>query len=504
MKSYFPRRFWKWILFFFGIVIVSGSLWFTNRLVQRIAAEERKKVKLWADAIQRKATLVTYTEQLFEKLQTQERKRVEIWAEANRKLITANPDEDLTFYLKIISDNTTIPVVVTDDAGMITNATNVDFDTDTIKYFTDDVKKQFTAYPAMVVKYYGNLKIHLYYKDSKIFSDLRKVMDDLIRSFISEVVINSASSPVIITDSTRQHVIAYGNMPHIDTTNSQLVEEVLNEMKYSNPPIVVELANKGINYIYYRDSYLLQSLRYYPLIQFTILGFFLFVAYFLFSTARNSEQNQVWMGMARETAHQLGTPISSLMAWLEVLKLKNADDEIVEELNKDIMRLETITERFAKIGSPPQLEKLNVREVLDKIIVYLKPRTSKNVSYIINYTAPFELKAMLNKILFEWVVENVCKNAVDSMSGKGTITIDVNEDQQFVYIDISDTGKGIPKSRWSAIFRPGYSTKQKGWGLGLSLAERIIKNMHGGKIFVKKSVIDKGTTFRIIIRKAFD
>lgn len=502
MKSYFPKRFWKWLLFFFGAVIVIGSLWFTNRLVQRIAAEERQKVKLWADAIQRKASLVTYTEQLFDKLQVQERKRVEIWAEANRKLITADPNEDLTFFLKIISDNTTIPVVVTDDKGLITNATNVDFNTDEVHYFTDDIKREFSGYPAMIVKYYGNLKIHLYYKDSKIFSDLRRVMDDLIRSFISEVVINSASSPVIITDSTKNHVIAYGNIPNFDTSNQVTVKKIIHEMRYQNPPIVVELANQGINYIFYRDSYLLQSIRYYPIIQFAILGFFLFMAYFLFSTARNSEQNQVWMGMARETAHQLGTPISSLMAWLEVLKLRNADDELVVELNKDIVRLETITERFSKIGSPPQLDVHDVEDVLEQILVYLKPRTSKNVNYIINPPNEVSVKALLNKVLFEWVIENICKNAVDSMSGKGSITIDIINDQKFVFIDITDTGKGIPKSRWRSIFRPGYSTKKKGWGLGLSLAERIIKQMHNGKIVVRKSVIDKGTTFRVGLKKA--
>ncbi len=501
MNIYIRKKRWKRWLILSAIIIVCISLWFTNILVKKIAKEERKKVQLWADAIQKKANLVKYTEELFKKLESQERKRIKLWADANKMLITANYSEDLTFYTKIISDNTTIPVILTDKDDNITATKNVDFSTDTVKILQGDLKKEFSVYEPIIINYYGNLKIYLYYKDSKLLIELRDVLNNLIKSFISGVVRNSASVPVIITDSTKTKVIAFGNIDSLKIKEASYIKKTISDMSYQNKPIDIELANYGKSYIFYKSSYVLKQLRYYPYIQFLIIGIFMLVAYLLFSTARSSEQSQVWTGMAKETAHQLGTPLSSLIAWVELLKLKGVDKKTTQEMEKDVKRLEVITERFSKIGSEPKLRNENIVKVLYNSIEYLKSRTSKRINYIINLPEDNELLVPLNTHLFEWVIENLCKNAVDAMSGKGKININIIEKDKILYIDVSDTGKGVPKSKYKTIFNPGYTSKSRGWGLGLSLSERIIQNYHSGKIFVKNSILNKGTTFRIVLKK---
>jgi signal transduction histidine kinase len=213
------------------------------------------------------------------------------------------------------------------------------------------------------------------------------------------------------------------------------------------------------------------------------------------------EQNQVWVGLAKETAHQLGTPLSALIAWLEYLKGKGLDPETAAEIEKDIKRLETITERFSKIGSVPKLDETDLVRVLNDSVNYMKMRTSKNVSFSIVPQNSKPIIALLNVPLFEWVIENLIRNAVDAMNGNGSINIVVSDQTQFVYIDIADSGKGIPKNKYKTVFEPGFTTKKRGWGLGLSLTKRIVENYHSGKIFVKSSEIDKGTTFRIVLNK---
>ena len=324
-------------------------------------------------------------------------------------------------------------------------------------------------------------------------------MDDLIESFISEIVINSAAVPVIYTDSTKQKVIEYGNLNPEKVKNPDYLLKTIEEMRLQNKPIAVTMDKDNVNYIFYKDSDLLTQLKYYPYFQFFIIGLFLLIAYYLFSTSRKVEQNQVWVGMAKETAHQLGTPLSSLMAWVEYLKLKNVDENTIFELSKDIERLETITERFSKIGSTPKLENENLVDVIQKTIDYLKVRISKNVVIELN-SASSNLLAKLNPSLFSWVLENIIKNAVDAMKGEGQITITITDQSQYVYIDIADTGTGIPRAKHKTIFDPGYTTKQRGWGLGLSLVKRIVENYHAGKIFVKQSDA-MGTTFRIVLNK---
>jgi signal transduction histidine kinase len=256
-------------------------------------------------------------------------------------------------------------------------------------------------------------------------------------------------------------------------------------------------------YIYYRNSDLIYRLRYYPYIQLSVIAAFVFFGYVSFSYSRKAEQNQVWVGLAKETAHQLGTPLSSLMAWLEIMKIDDdiKDKEVVTELEKDISKLELITSRFSSIGSIPVLREENISKLIEQTVNYLKKRTSKKVN--LYFICKDDLiTADINKPLFDWVIENLCKNAIDAMSGEGEITITLKEGKYGdALIDVKDSGKGIPSSKIKEIFQPGFSTKKRGWGLGLTLAKRIIENYHNGKISVKESTLNKGTTFRIVLRR---
>lgn len=500
MSIYLKKQQWKLWLFVAAILIVAASLWYTNTLVNKIAKEERVKVKLWADAIKKKAELVKYTNELFNKIKIDERKKVELWAEATRQL--SKDLSDYGFVLKVVADNTTVPVILTDEHGTVITSRNLDPEKENDKtYLKLQMQAMRSVQDPIEITIYKGQKNYLYYQDSKLFSELKNNLDDLIKSFISEVAVNSASVPVIYTDSTRLNVLASGNVDSLKIKDPIFVREMLVLMASENQPIEVEIGDGSKSYIFYKESILLTQLKYYPYVMFSIIGLFLFVAYLLFSTARRVEQNQVWVGMAKETAHQLGTPLSSLIAWLEYLRSKGLDSETAVEIEKDVKRLETITERFSKIGSVPKLDTVDVVKVLNDAVNYMKLRTSKNVSFIIDSGNEKEVFGQLNVPLFEWVIENLIRNAVDAMDGNGSIIISLSDQIQFVYIDITDTGKGIPKSKYKTVFEPGFTTKKRGWGLGLSLTKRIIENYHSGKIFVKNSESDKGTSFRIVLNK---
>ena len=502
MDIYTKKKRWKIFLIAIAVTIVTVSLWYTNLLVNGVARDERKNVKIWADAIQRRAKLVNYTENFFQEIKEVEQNRAELLAETYRRIAVDSPSDDLTFYTNIISNNKTIPVIMTSEEDEILFSTNVNFKQEDVKILDEDLKKEFSVYSPIIVKISNNITQILYYKESRIFTELRLVLNDLIESFFSEVVVNSASVPVIITDSTKTTIIITGNIENRKASDSSYLQKTIKQMASENTPIEIDLSGQGKTYIFYKDSYLLTQLRFYPYVQFGIIGLFLFIAYLLFSTARKSEQNQVWVGMSKETAHQLGTPLSSLMAWLELLRLKDADEEAISEMEKDINRLKTISERFSKIGSGTNLIEENIVKIIYDSVEYIKSRTSKNIKYHINIAKNRAIIVPVNLHLFEWVIENICKNAVDAMSGKGELNVDISEDEDSITIDFSDTGKGIPKSSFKAVFNPGYTSKKRGWGLGLSLAKRIINDYHSGKIFVKSSAIDKGTTFRIVLKKS--
>lgn len=495
MNIYMTNNRWKWILSLVVIVIIASSIWYTNRLVREFAMDEQKNLIIWADAVKHRAELVKSTEIFFAKLQEEERSKVEILAQAMRMLVSDEAG-DLTFYVHIISNNTTIPVIQTDRNYRIIGATNVDFDTDTVPYLRGDLLKEFSVYEPVKISTYGVVN-YIFYKDSRHFTQLKEYLESLITDFFAETVINSASVPVIVTDSTKKNIIATSHFSSVQRTDTAFLLKAIDKMSSKGSPIELSLSD-NVNYIFYQESAYLFRLKVFPIIQMMILFLFAVISYFLFSTARKSEQNQVWAGLAKETAHQLGTPLSSIMAWVELLKLKG-ETEIGDEINKDVERLEIIAKRFSKIGSEPKLEMADVGDVVEDSINYLKKRTSNKVVFTVNL--PEEPVIMpLCVELFEWVIENLCKNAVDAMSGKGSIVINVFRDGKYCIIDVTDTGKGISRSMQKTIFNPGVTTKKRGWGLGLSLAKRIVEEFHKGKIFVKSSTINKGSTFRVVLK----
>jgi hypothetical protein len=502
VQIYYKKKRWKWLLFGAAVLIITASLWYTNILVRQIAEDERMSIRIWANTIQRKANLVNYTKRFFDQIKEEEYKRALILAEVYRNFRFEESSRTLEFYRQMMEYNTTIPIILTDSKEHIKIYKNIsEKDLAGITEMTDSLKREFSSFEPIKVTLVGEDYDLLYFKESTIFTELRLVLNDLVESFFSEIVGSSASVPVMVTDSTGLQVIESGNIDKNKLKDPQYVEDLVSSMVYENDPIEIDLPEYGKSYIYYMNSSLMERIMYYPYIMLTIISVFLFISYLLFSTARKSEQNLVWIGMSKETAHQLGTPLSSIMAWLELLKMKEGNLEEVNEIEKDVKRLEDITDRFSKIGSPAKLEPQNLVDVLYESVSYLEPRISKRVKFHINLASDQQVIIPLNKQLFEWVVENICKNAIDAMNNAGNINITIEEVNRHVNVDFEDTGKGIHKSQFKAIFKPGFTSKKRGWGLGLSLSRRIIADYHKGKIFVKSSVIDKGTIIRIVLKK---
>jgi len=373
---------WKLFLLLFAVLTGMSSLIYTNNLVGRLKAEERKNI--------------------------------ELWAEATRLIAISDSSLDVEFLFSIIDNNNTVPVILTDESELI---------------------------------------------------------------------------------------IGHKNFNPEKTGNPDYLKRVLSKIKEKNKPIIINLENGHYNLIYYKDSIILTMLMYYPYIQLAIIILFITVSYLAFSSSRKADQNQVWVSMSKETAHQLGTPTSSLAGWIEILQQRHPEISITDELARDVQRLEKVTERFSRIGSKPALSSENLVPILSRTIEYLKYRSSSKVRFITEYDPEREILIPLNSALFEWVIENVTKNAIDAMEGNGEIIVHLTENENHAMIDISDTGKGIPKSAFKKIFSPGFSTKQRGWGMGLSLAKRIIEDYHNGKIFVRYSEVGRGSCIRIVMNK---
>ena len=318
--------------------------------------------------------------------------------------------------------------------------------------------------------------------------------------FEQEIIESNTSIPIILVGQDGNVV----NSKNVDAKRLQdkaWLDSKLQEMRLQAEPIEVDLGAGQKQYIYYQNSILLTKLRYYPIVLLVVMSLFIIIAYIAFSNARKAEQNQVWNGLAKETAHQIGTPLTSLMGWLELLRNKEENSTMVTEMEKDITRLNTITQRFSKIGSQPSIKQQDVVEVVRNSVDYLKNRSPRKIE-IRSELPDGQISAELNKELFEWVIENLIRNAIDALDGeKGNITVSLTETNRSVRIDVKDSGKGIPQNKFKTVFRPGYTTKSRGWGLGLSLAKRIIEEYHNGRIYVAASEIGAGTTFRIQLRK---
>lgn len=386
---------WKSYLVVFALTIVGLALYYFNQVAKDMAVEEEKKVNVLVEAIRTVAQSPTGGSQSGEGVAT-----------------------DVTFASKVISENTTIPVFVTDQEENIIDIKNLDT------------------------------------------SRLAKDPEYLKRKY---------------ADFKKQHI-----------------------------PILFDYSTPGMpgkGYLVYGDSELLNRLKYYPLLILAITFFFLLIVVIAISNAQRSLQNQVWVGMSKETAHQLGTPLSSIVAWMELLKDNESNREWVEEMEKDVSRLQLIADRFSKIGSIPQLKEENLIERLQGMVEYMRMRKPQKVTIDFEHGEEEDVQVLLSAPLFDWVIENLMRNALDAMEGQGRIFIKLVNQPRMVTIDVSDTGKGIPKNDFKKVFAPGFSTKQRGWGLGLSLARRIIQKYHNGSIFVKDSTPGKGTTFRIIFRR---
>ncbi|MDR2824044.1 MAG: HAMP domain-containing histidine kinase [Prevotellaceae bacterium] len=329
---------------------------------------------------------------------------------------------------------------------------------------------------------------------------LLETMSDDDIDMILKILESNNSIPVIWVDEHRNLLMAR-NVPEPEKNKETFYKNYIEKLRTKGNFFVVNLANEK-QYVYYDDSLLIKQLQYFPFIQLGVIFIFLVVAFFALSNAQKSEQNKVWVGLSKETAHQLGTPISSMLAWHDLLREKYPADSLISEMGNDVNRLQIIADRFSKIGSTPNLQPVSLNTTLQNAVAYIANRTSARVVIQTHFSKEQEFFAALNAPLFEWVIENLCKNAIDAMDGVGNVDIFVKKDVRNVLIDVRDTGKGMERKLFHQIFKPGFTTKKRGWGLGLSLAKRIIEQYHHGKIFVKHSEINAGTTFRIVLKAA--
>ena len=489
----------KWIILGVTVLLALFALLQINRLSNQIKQSEKQKVRIWASAISQKAQLVSYTEHFFHEVGIEEHSKMQLHTEALREFAEQPLGRDVGFCYNYISANTTIPVIITDADSNITSYNNFDLPEGVTK-LEGELMKEFSKETPVHYKIWG-MPFTLYYKESRIYSDLRNMLEGFTQSFLSEITNNSVFVPVIIVDSSKTQVMGSGNLPEHEFSTAQKLQRKLHEMERENDPIQILLPDNCKAYVYYESTPLLKSLRWVPLLYLFVVFVLVLVSYNLFRTARSMEQNRIWVGMAKETAHQLGTPISSLIAWTDYLEDKTLEGKYAVEIRKDLSRLETITHRFSKIGSVPELKPSDVCAATRNAINYLQSRSSKKIQFVANI--PDEpIIVPLNSYLFEWVIENICKNAIDAMNGAGTFTTIVSHDARHVYIDLCDTGKGMTTAQQKRVFESGYTTKQRGWGLGLSLARRIINEYHKGRIYVKYSIPNQGSVFRIELNKS--
>lgn len=513
MNLYSNKQKWKIVLLIFALLLVGASLFVSNRIVSKVGERERERAEQWADAIQKKVELVKLTNSTFYQLRENEREKMALWIDATKEVSKATNLEEQVNYdlpLKIISNNNNIPVIVLDNENYVSGFRNLDFDTSAIRsaypdlshkeiiqLFDDSLvalsKDWATRNPSFTIEVYEGLFMTYFYNDSKEILRLEKDRDSLIHSFNEDLINNEGLVPVLLINEKSNEIIGT-NIESLERGEENM-QRVVQRITKINDPIVIDFESGNKSILYYDNSPELKQLQYFPYIQFLLIGLFALIGYLIFSTFRKAEQNQVWAGMAKETAHQLGTPLSSLMAWVQLLESQGTDPMITVEMQKDVDRLEKVTDRFSKIGSGAKLEVANLSDTVLNVISYLRPRISNKVD--VNTDIEQGILASHNPSLIEWVVENICKNAVDAMEGEGTLLIKMSTTPEMVHIDISDTGKGIPPKQFKRIFEPGYSTKKRGWGLGLSLVKRIVNEYHKGKVFVLESTLDKGTTFRI-------
>ncbi|KWW30788.1 MAG: integral membrane sensor signal transduction histidine kinase [bacterium P3] len=490
-----PRS--KWIILGITIVLAFVALWQINRIGNQIRFSETQKVKLWAAAINQKAQLVRTTDRFFDNIGIDEHRKMQMYIDVLQSFNNAYPDANLGFslaYVNYIVDSCQTPILIVDKDSVITVPPELSG-----QRLTDSLLNEFSQYDPFHYRLWG-MPMTLYYKESRTYSELRHVLDDLSQSFLDEVANNSIFVPVIIVDSMRREVLGVGNIDSAEIADTERLTQRLQQMEDENQPLLLDLPNNRHAYVFYESTPLLRLLSWLPAFYIFIFMVLLIVSYNLFRTAHNMEQNKVWVGLAKETAHQLGTPISSLIAWTDYLQGKTLTDAYADEVRKDLRRLETITHRFSKIGSTPERPDNDLNQTIHRAIAYLESRSPRKIKFVINLPDG-PLAVPHNGYLLEWVVENICKNAIDAMNGEGTFTLIASQDAKNIYIDMGDTGKGISPSQQKRIFQPGFTTKQRGWGLGLSLSKRIVEQYHHGRLYLKYSQPGQGSVFRMVLRK---
>ena len=514
MNLYSKKQKWKIALLISALVLICFSLIYSNYLVNNLSKREKIPVKQWTETLQKKAELITLTNKTFEELKNAERENMKLWAKATEELVKPfdlNSNVDYTFYIEIIQNNKNIPVILMDKDSSILNYLNIyDHNLDSIKLNDPAHSKEIiesillqkvvdwsVTHEPIVVDIDSYQKQYVFYSDSRKIQELVEQRNKLLEGFNREIIDNPNLVPVLFIDQADFTVIA-SNLDPSELDTPEKVNAKMREFMTENDGIPVSIDDReGV--VFYKNSKELKYLKYFPVVQIIMISLFILIAYLAFSVFKKAEQNQVWAGMSKETAHQLGTPISSLMAWIQLLEANGTDPELLSELEKDVNRLNTIADRFSKIGSETQLEELNLCENIQTIIDYLDKRSSDKIVFKSDFQEP-KMPVRFSPVLFEWVIENICKNAIDAMEGQGEIEVKIFRKMDDILIDISDTGKGIPQSKLKTVFNPGFTTKKRGWGLGLSLVKRIVEEYHKGKVFVLKSEKDVGTTFRIILK----
>ncbi|MBP5527358.1 MAG: HAMP domain-containing histidine kinase [Bacteroidales bacterium] len=479
----------KYILLSLTIVLALLALWQVRRVATQVRQSEEAKVRLWASAIGQRNELAAATQQFFQEATLDEHRKMELYTDILQSFADPDLGTDMGFslrYVNYIVDSSRTPIIITTARDSIISVPQELAG----QKLEGALLEEYSQNPPFDYNLWG-MRMTLYYKESEYYTRLREVLESFTQSFLSDITQNSVLVPVVIVDSTRAHVIAYGN---IDSAS-------IGHFDWSNDPIEVILPSGGLSYVYYATTPLLKELRWVPLFYLFIAAVLIIVSYFLFRTARTAEQNRIWVGLAKETAHQLGTPLSSLTGWVEYLRDKEFTPQYAAEVEKDLHRLETITRRFSKIGSIPELKEDDVREATLAAISYLQSRSPRRIHFNVTFPEGETFLAPLNGYLFQWVIENLCKNAIDAMEGEGTVTIVASQDARKIYLDISDTGRGMNREVQRRIFDSGFTTKSRGWGLGLPLARRIINQYHRGRLYLKYSIPGQGSCFRIVLRK---
>ncbi|MBR1798314.1 MAG: HAMP domain-containing histidine kinase [Bacteroidales bacterium] len=493
------KRHLKWIALLLLVIMAVGALWYVHHMANQIRETEVAKIRMWANAVSQRASIVDASQQFFEQATLDEHRKMEIYTRILQSFNDPDMRADMQFslsYVNYIVDSSKTPLIITTTSDSIIT---VPQELRGMK-LQGDLLEEYSQNPPFTYSIWG-IPLTLYYKESAYHTQLRQVIDDFSSSFVSDITNNAVLVPVIVVDSTMQKILAMGNIDTASVDTPSKLSSRIHDMANDNAPIEIKLFGNNKALVFYETTPLLKTLQWMPSVYFFIVAVLLFVTYNLFRTTRSMEQNRVWVGMAKETAHQLGTPISSLLAWTQYLRGKTLTEAYCDEMEKDLQRLSTITHRFSKIGATPELKEEDVKEVTIQSVTYLQSRVSKKVSFSVSFPEGESFIAPLNSYLFEWVVENLCKNAVDAMEGEGNITIVGSQNARNIFIDVSDNGKGMSTTLQKHIFDSGFTTKTRGWGLGLPLARRIINQYHKGRLYLKYSIPGQGTMFRIVLKK---